>query len=164
MQRVPQAAEASRLVIRLTLWAGDSHGRRHMARRDSKVKRGYPGGWATWGAEQSNRGSGKNEAILLQMFWLALETWFFHKSFFTPSKDATAKVSPIPLLSFHLSFLPLASSQGRHGTPGIVAQHVALANPSPPSCSPPPPLYSNHLLRAAVALAWGIRAITAISR
>lgn len=44
MQRAPQAAEASRLVIMLTLWAGERDGRRHIARRDSRVKRGYPGG------------------------------------------------------------------------------------------------------------------------
>ncbi|TNN42239.1 hypothetical protein EYF80_047579 [Liparis tanakae] len=36
MQRVPQAAAPSRLLIRLTLWAGEREGRRHMARRASR--------------------------------------------------------------------------------------------------------------------------------
>jgi len=48
MQRVPQAAAPSRLLIRLTLWAGESEGSRHIARRASRVKTGYPGGWATY--------------------------------------------------------------------------------------------------------------------
>lgn len=32
MQRAPQAADPSRLLIRLELWAGESQGRRRMAR------------------------------------------------------------------------------------------------------------------------------------
>lgn len=47
MHRAPQAAAPSRLHIRLTLWAGEREGRRHIAMRASRVKRGYPGGWAT---------------------------------------------------------------------------------------------------------------------
>lgn len=32
MQRAPQAADPSRLLIRLALWAGESQGRRRIAR------------------------------------------------------------------------------------------------------------------------------------
>lgn len=130
-----------------------------ISRRESKTK------WHKRGDASSN--------TLIRNFVLKKLHCVFHilsyssladESFFLPSKDkckccTTANVSQTPRLSFALSSLPLASSQGRRSSPETVAQHVALASPGPPT---PPPLH--HLLRAAVALAWGIRAITAISR
>lgn len=56
---------------------------------------------------------------------------------------------PLPLLTT----FPLASSQGRRASLEAAAEHVVLTSRRPP-----------NYLRAGAILAWGISAITAISR
>lgn len=168
MQRAPQAADPSRLLIRLALWAGESQGRRRITRWASKVKRGYPGGWATWRGDDrwwEFRAWGAwmtvSWLVYNRYFLVCLSRWVCSSCCTNVERQTlaamTAKwLSHQSLLSlfpslFCLLFLwplpkdSLSPSRRKRST-------WCFASRRPP----------NHL-RAAAILAWGISAITAIS-
>lgn len=157
MQRAPQAADPSRLLIRLALWAGESQGRRRITRWASKVKRGYPGGWATW------RGDDRWWEFRAWGAWMTV-SWLVYNRYFLvclsrwvcsscctnvgeanpgchDCKVTLTPEPPLPLSLPLLSTFPLASSQGQPVSLEAEAEHVVLRQPQtpkpPPSCSHP---------------------------